>query len=179
MISQTIARRYAKALLAIGQEDQNFARYGEELAGFAKAQNTSGLAEALSNPIVPLENRTNILKAVQDKMQLSPMVKNVLSLMMEKGRINLVPSMNDYYQKLVDEVNNIARATIVTATAVDDDIKEQIQKTLEEMTSKKVIIEAVEDPEIIGGIVAKVGDLTLDGSVKMQLKNLKESLIKG
>ncbi|MBW2090618.1 MAG: F0F1 ATP synthase subunit delta [Deltaproteobacteria bacterium] len=179
MITQIVAKRYAKALLAIGREDNNFEKYGEDLAVFAQLMARRDLAEALTNPIYPYANRKQILDAILEKISLSQAVINFLRLLMDKGRINLVESISDYYQRLVDEVNNIERATIVAATSLPESIHEQVKQILEEMTGKSILLEVEQDPEIIGGIVAQVGDLTLDGSVKTQLKNLKESLIKG
>jgi len=179
LISQAVARRYAKALLAIGREDNNFEKYGEGLAVFAELMARKDLTEALTNPIYPFAIRRQVLDAVLEKISPSQVVKNLLGLLMDKGRINLVEFINSYYQKLVDEVNNIERATVVTATSLPESLHEQVKKILEEMTGKTILLEIEQDPEIIGGIVAHVGDLTLDGSVKTQLKNLKESLIKG
>ena len=179
MTGQTIARRYAKALLAIGQEDGNFEKYGEELADFDQAMNQAGLAEALGNPIYPMANRSRILDQILEKMALSGIVNNFLKLLMDKGRIQLVGPITAYYQRLVDEFNNTERATVTTAFPLSDEIQEQVRRSLEGLTGKTILIESRQDPEIIGGIVAQVGDLTLDGSVKTQLQNLKESLIKG
>lgn len=179
MISQTVARRYAKALLAIGREDQNFERYGEELSGFARLMTRRDLAEALTNPLYPYDSRRQILDLILEKMSLSQMVQNLVGLLMDKGRINHVEAISSYYERLVDEVNNIERATIVMATSLPDAIHRQVKTILEEMTGKTILLEVEQDAEIIGGIVAHVGDLTLDGSVRTQLENLKESLIKG
>ena len=98
---------------------------------------------------------------------------------MDKDRISLIESINEYYLRLVDEINNIERATIVSAKALPESIQERVKASLEAMTGKTILLEVDQDEEIIGGIVARVGDLTLDGSVKTQLQNLKESLIKG
>lgn len=179
MISQTIARRYAQALLALGQEDGKYAEYGKELAEFAELVETTGLADALTNPLYPEDARRKVLDAVLAKAGLSKIMRNFMMLLQDKGRMNHVSAICDYYRRLVDEVNNVKRATITTATAVSEAVQKKVKKTLEEMTGKTIILEAVEDPEIIGGMIAQVGDLTLDGSVKTQLKNLKESLIKG
>ena len=179
MISQTIARRYATALLALGREDGNFSQYGDELAAFTSMVANPDLAEALNNPIYPEAVRQNILNAVLAKMSLSPVMLNFLRLLQDKKRISQVEGICSHYQSLVDEVNNVQRATVVTAVPVSQAVYDQIQKTLEEMTGKTIFLESKQDPEIIGGIVAQVGDLTLDGSVKTQLRNLKESLIKG
>ena len=179
MTSQTISRRYAKALLAIGQEDGNFIQYGEELAAFVTVMANQDLAEALANPIYPAENRHNILDAILAKLSLSKIMQNFLGLLQDKERINQVEDISINYQRLVDEINNVKRATVTTAGSISEAVLDQVKKSLEDMTGKTIILEAKQDPEIIGGIMAQVGDLTLDGSVKTQLSNLKESLIKG
>lgn len=179
MISQSIARRYAKALLAIGQEDGNYVRYGEELAGFAQVMGQAGLAETLANPLYPLDNRRQILRRILERLSPSKIVENFLLLIMDKGRMQLVGPVFDYYRKLVDQVNNIERATITSAAALPDVTQAQVRRSLEQLTGKTILLDAREDAEIIGGLIAQVGDLTLDGSVKTQLRNFKESLIKG
>lgn len=179
MTSQTISRRYAKALLAIGQEDGNFVQYGEELGGFIKVMANQELAEALANPIYPAENRRKILDAILDKLSLSKIMQNFLGLLQDKERINRTEDISINYQHLVDEINNVKRATVTTAGSISESVLNQIKKSLEDMTGKTIVLEPKQDPEIIGGIVAQVEDLTLDGSVKTQLSNLKESLIKG
>lgn len=179
MISQTIARRYAKALLVLGQEDGNFDKYGQEVAGFVRSAAASELTEALTNPIYPAASRRQLLDAVLNKMDLSKITQNFLKLLMDKGRINHIEAISDHYSRLVDEINNIKRAKIITASDLPEATREQVKKSLEELTSKTILLEIEQDKDIIGGIVAQVGDLTLDGSVKTQLANLKESLIKG
>jgi F-type H+-transporting ATPase subunit delta len=179
LISQTIARRYAQALLSIGREDGRLSLYGEELAAFTRAAAMPELLEALINPIYPAENRRVILEKIMARLGLSKIVSNFIGLLQDKGRIGHIAAINEHYQRMMDEVNNIKRATIITATGVGPEVRDQVKSTLEKLTGKTIVLEAREDPEIIGGLIAKVGDLTLDGSVKSQLKNLKESLIKG
>jgi F-type H+-transporting ATPase subunit delta len=102
-----------------------------------------------------------------------------MGLLHDKGRIGQLAAISAHLQVLVDEVKNVKRATIVTAGPISEAVQQQVRTTLERLTGHTVFIESKVDPDIIGGIVAQVGDLTLDGSVKTQLKNLKESLIKG
>ncbi|MEW5724153.1 MAG: ATP synthase F1 subunit delta [Thermodesulfobacteriota bacterium] len=179
MISQTLARRYATALLALGREDGHFAKYGKELGEFAGLLAETGLDVALTNPLYPADSRRQVLVAVLAKMGLSKMVENFILLLQDKGRISQTGPIYAYYQRLVDEVNNIQRAALTTAAPVSPELKDQVKAALEKMTGKQIIIEANEDPGLIGGIITQVGDLTMDGSLKTQLKNLKESLIKG
>ncbi len=179
MISQTIARRYAQALFAIGREDGDYTKYGEELSYFTQILVNSELAEALSYPIYPADIRRKILDEVVSKLGLSTIVNNFIGLLQDKGRTGHMTAINDYYHRLVDELNNVKRASITTAGPISEAIQNQVKATLEKMTGKVIILEADQNPEIIGGVIAQVGDLTLDGSIKTQLVNLKESLVKG
>ncbi|MFH1139436.1 MAG: ATP synthase F1 subunit delta [Pseudomonadota bacterium] len=179
MISQTVARRYAQALLAIGREDGKYEQYGQETASFAQLMSEPGVSDALTKPIYPAEIRRKILDQILLRAKFSPIIKNFLGLLQDKGRTNQIQAINAYYQRLVDELNNVKRAMVTASGPLSKAIQKEIKVTLEKLTGKTIILEMKQDPEIIGGIVAKVGDLTLDGSIKTQLKNLKESLIKG
>lgn len=174
-----MARRYAKALLIIGQEDGNYELYGKEMGEFAALMGQTALAETLVNPLYPLAVREKVLTQVLDRISPSPMVKNLIVLLMEKSRIGLTEAISEYYLKLVDSINNVERATITAAFDLPEDIMGQVRTSLEGLTGKTIILDVEQDASIIGGIIAQVGDLTLDGSVKTQLENLKESLIKG
>jgi F-type H+-transporting ATPase subunit delta len=76
----------------------------------------------------------------------------------------------------MDEASNIALAEVFVPKPLNGDALQRLERSLGEMTSKKVRIEVREEPSLIGGIVVKVGDLVLDGSIKTQLRSLKESL---
>ena len=106
-------------------------------------------------------------------------MKSFLLLLFDKGRIGFIGSISDFYQKLADELNGIARASLVSATTLSEDTVEKIRATLSKKTSKKIILEVEQDPELIGGIVTKIGDLIWDGSIKTQLSNMRETLKRG
>jgi F-type H+-transporting ATPase subunit delta len=180
LIDMTVARRYAKALLTLGKEDGNYKEYGEGLSGFAHLlEREPELRDALLNPIHSREDRRKLLLRMIDLLQLSPIVSNLLQLLLDKHRLNAVDGVAQAYQQMVDEVENVSRARVKAAISLDDATQERLRKTLEKMTGSTVVMEVEEDPNIIGGIVAKVGDLVLDGSVRTQINSLRESLIKG
>ena len=77
---------------------------------------------------------------------------------------------------MVDADRNVCQGTVVSATALSAELQAKVQATLEKITSKTVALKAEVDPSIIGGIIAKVGDLVLDGSIRTQLAGLKESI---
>ena len=176
----TISRRYAKALLSLGKEDGNYLKYGEELKAFSDLLNRETQARyVLQSPIFDFTSRNKLLKAILEKTGFSLTVNNFIQLLLVKGRIRYLDDIVVYYFQLTDELSNIKRAVVTAAVRLSDDIIQRIQVALKEVVQKEVVVTVNQDPSIIGGIVAQVGDLTLDGSLKTQLKSLTESLRRG
>ena len=180
MIDLTVSRRYARALMMLGQDDGKFKEYGDELKVFSQLlEREPELKDALLNPVHSMEERKKLLLRIADLLKLSPIVSNFLKLLFDKLRLAALPGISEVYQHLADEIENLKRARVKSAVPLDDGMQKRLQKALEEMTKSKVVMEFEEDPAIIGGVVATVGDLVLDGSVRTQLTALRESLIKG
>jgi len=180
MKNLAIARRYAKALLLIGKEDGQTETYRDELVGFSEViEKHAELEQAINNPLYSADGRKKVLESILDKMALSRTMQSFLTLLFDKGRFIYLSSINDFYQKLADELKGIARASLVSATAISSETVEKIRKTLSERTGKDIILDVAEDPGLIGGIVTRIGDLVLDGSIKTQLLNMRESLKRG
>jgi F-type H+-transporting ATPase subunit delta len=180
MKNLAIARRYAKALLLIGKEDGQAETYREELEGIVGLiAGQKELEAAITNPLYDTESRKRVLRAVIEKLELSDVMKAFLLLLFDKNRIGHLESINEFYQKLADELKGIARADLVSATELMDETVDKIRSALAERTGKDVVLEVKQDPSLIGGIVTRIGDLVLDGSVKTQLLNMRESLKRG
>jgi len=180
MKNLAIARRYAKALLLIGKEDGQAETYREELEGIAALiEGDKTLEQAINNPLYNAEGRRRVLKTVTEKLGLSSVMKSFLMLLFDKGRIGFLGSINEFYGKLADELKGIARASLVSANELSPETIEKIRETLSKKTGKDIILDIEQDPSLIGGIVTKIGDLVLDGSIKTQLLNMRESLKRG
>ena len=180
MKNLSIARRYAKALLLIGKEDGQAETYREELAGLCRLIAAEpDLGKAINNPLYNAADRRHVLEAVIQKLNLSKVMQSFLFLLFEKGRFGFLESVSDFYQKLADDLKGLARASLVSATALEDDTVDKIRAALSQRTGKDIILDVQQDPELIGGIVTKIGDLVLDGSIKTQLVNMRESLKRG
>ena len=164
-MKQTIlAKRYAKALFAIGKEDGTYEAYSEALAAVAALfETTPEVEDALTNPLYPVDNTDKVMG-------------NFLNLLVQKKRAALLPEIAEEFKIMVDEDKNISHGTVVSAVELDTDLQNKIQDTLEKITGKKVELTASVDPSIIGGVIAKVGDLVLDGSIRTQLASLKGSI---
>jgi F-type H+-transporting ATPase subunit delta len=175
-----IAKRYAKALFSLAQSEKKIEQYGQELDGFVQLMDqVPDLANAIQNPLYPEKVRKTVFRQLADKVGLTPIMKSFVDLLISKGRVGGLVDIRDYYHKLIDEASNIARAELKAPVPLEEQEISHIAKTLEKMTGKKIVVEFQEDPELIGGVVARIGDLVLDGSVRTQLLNIKETLKRG
>ncbi len=177
MKNTVLAKRYAKALFAVGKEEGAFDDYNKTLKDMAGLfASTPEVQDALTNPMYPLEARAKVMEYLIGKMKASKVMANFFNLLVQKKRADNLPEIAEQFQSLVDADKNISRGTVVSATELTSALSKKVQETLEKITGKQVVLTAQVDPSIIGGIVAKVGDLVLDGSIKSQLAGLKESI---
>ena len=180
MIGSRVSKRYAKALISLGKEDDNYREYGSNLSVFSKlCEENPDFLMAISNQVFPLEDRRKILNAILERSEFSDLVQNFLRLLLDKNRIGVINDIAAHYDRYSDEISNIARAEITTISPLKEDARKTIETVLADFTSKKVKLEVKEDKSIIGGIIVKIGDLVLDGSVRAQLNGLNESLKRG
>jgi F-type H+-transporting ATPase subunit delta len=117
--------------------------------------------------------------SVLEKLDISAVIKSFVTLLFKKKRLGYIRDINEHYNKLADELKGIVRAELTSATELSSDSFEQIRSSLTKLTGKDVLLEAKIDPELIGGVVTRIGDLVLDGSIRTQLKNMRESLKRG
>jgi F-type H+-transporting ATPase subunit delta len=140
------------------------------------ADEAAGIGDAVTNPLYPLDVRQKAMAKIAESMQADALMASFLNLLIEKKRADILPDIAEAMQVMVDKDQNISHGSIVSAVELDNALLGKIQATLEKLTGNKVILETQVDPSIIGGILAKVGDLVLDGSIKTQLNGLKESI---
>ena len=180
MKNLAVSRRYAKALILIGQEDGQAELYNEELEAVVALFDTQeGFEAALINPLYNKNDRKKVLEAVLKATDLSTVMKSFLILLFDKGRIKFLRDIASYYKDMADELKGIIKASITSATQLSSDTVEKIREALSKKVGKKVVLNVAQDPNLIGGIVTKIGDLVLDGSVRTQLINMRETLKKG
>lgn len=178
MITGSIGRRYAKALLEIGIKTQSYDALGKELDRTADAfQSSPELRRALENPVFPLEKRRTILDELARRLALSKTMRNFLMLLLDKGRLQALPDIARAHRALVDEQAGRVRATVTSATKIDPALVERVRAALEKKTGRVVVLSTKEDKAILGGLVTQVGDIVYDGSVRQKLATLREELL--
>ena len=177
-MKQTIlARRYAKALFAVGKENDAYEAYNDTLQGIAGLYTTTPeVADALTNPLYPVDVRMKVMAGLIDSIKVDKVLANFLNLLVEKKRAEFLPEIAEELKIMVDDAKNISHGTVISAVELSSDMQAKVQATLEKLTGKQVELSTSVDPSLIGGIVAKVGDLVLDGSIKTQLAGLKDSI---
>lgn len=180
MRSSAIARRYAKALILIGKEDGKSETYREELNNIVGLMDQEPMLEqSVGNPLYSAKARRNVLETVLKKLELSRIMNSFVMLLFDKGRIKFLRDVNNYYNIFADELKGVIHADLISATELSSESFEQIRNSLSKMTGKQVLLDTKLDPSLIGGVITKIGDLVLDGSIKTQLQNMRESLKRG
>jgi len=179
MAERSLARRYARAFIEIAEESDDVQKLGDELGkALTTMQAHDGmLLGALSNPVYTVAERTRVLEDVLPKMSLSATVQNTLRLMLKNNRMSLLPFVVDEYQRYSDERAGRARVVVETAEPLTPQLEAEVRAALEGVTGKTVLIETHVKPELIGGVVARIGGKVYDASVRNRLQQLKKALL--
>jgi F-type H+-transporting ATPase subunit delta len=179
MSSGSLARRYAKALMEIGTEDGSYKRIGQDVAALANAINVSDeLSSLLSNPVFPRSDREKIILAILQRVGASHTVINFAKLLLDRERVAVIPDISRELTAMIDDLSGQVTAEILTAAPLTSSQQAELKTTLEKISGKKILIEIKEDRTLLGGVVAKVGDLVYDGSLRTQLRELRRTLAK-
>ena len=173
MADVAAARRYAQAAFDIAKADGTLASWRTELNDVASVLADSQLVSMLADAKLPLERRYAIIDRALD---VSPKVRNLAKLLVQKGRSYEARAVSAAFNRLADEHENIAHAVVTTAVALSAEQLGAITSQLSSQLGKDVRTTSVVDPSIIGGVVVKVGDRLVDGSVKTRLKRLRREL---
>lgn len=172
-----IARRYARALFqaavraeAVEAVDQAL----QQLLSTFEAQ--PGLRSLLLNQLLPRERKQLLVQQAIGR-QTHPLLASLLNVLVDKRREHLVSSIAQEFGLLRDDHLGIARVQARTAYPLDSEQEQALIRNLQRRTGRKVMLEVQVDPSLIGGIVVRIGDTVLDGSVLGQLQRLRQYLL--
>jgi F-type H+-transporting ATPase subunit delta len=174
----SVSRRYARALFSIGIDRGSFEQLGKELDAVAELWGASGeLREALANPVFKAAEKRAVLEKLLPRLAPTPDVQKFVLLLLERRRLPALPNIARAYRDMVDAHAGRVRAQVTSAQALSPAELDRIRASLGRRTGKHVVLEANVDASLIGGVVARVGDLVLDGSVRTQLGTLRDKLL--
>jgi F-type H+-transporting ATPase subunit delta len=175
LIGSDIAKRYAKALFQIAQEEKVIEETYNELKNFSSVlEENKNLKEFFANPVFDQADKKAVITEILEKIKVSVIVSNFLKLLVDKKRIDILSEIEEYYQKYMDDALNKARVNVKTAFPLSDELSGKIKKQLEGLTGKNVEMVIDEDPSLLGGIVIGIGDTLYDGSIRAQLRSIRE-----
>jgi F-type H+-transporting ATPase subunit delta len=179
LISGSIARRYAKALLAIGIEKKTYEKLGSELEQVAQLMKHKELRDTLDNPSLLHSKRKAVMKELAQRLGLSEVIRSFLLLLLDRNRIDATSSIAREYQLLADEHAGRIRADVASAKTLDMDSIARLKRALEQKTRKQIILQQRTDPELIAGMVTKIGSIIYDGSIRTKLEQMRQTLLEG
>ncbi len=173
-MASTVARRYAQAVFEIARDSNTFDAWNRDLSILNAVMVdpvTRGYLESPRNS--ELDKRALLDRALQDAQ---PEAKRLTVLLLERRRLSAISEIYEQYQSLLLKEKGIVIADVTTAVPLDAAGEKMIQQQLSELVGKNVEIRTLVDPAIIGGMVARIEDNLIDGSVSNQLRRLHERL---
>lgn len=173
MIGSSLSRRYAKAIFALALEERKEEETGREIEDFIQAYSASPLQVVLNNPAFSLRSRNSIVVEVAQGLKLSPLVTHFLCLLLERDRLGFLWTIALRYRRLLDEKKGRVEIRIVSASPLEEALRERLREVLRRVSGKEVILQEESDPGLIGGIVIHLEGKVYDGSVRTQLEKLK------
>jgi F-type H+-transporting ATPase subunit delta len=176
MATDAVVRGYAEALFSVVRAEGDLDRVEDELFRFGKMlESNYELKQALSDKSMDREQRGKILdELLADKV--SPHTLNLLTFIVGQGRARQMPQILEEVAALAAEARKSVVADVRSAVPLDEKQRKDLAAALSKATGKKVEVKVLIDPSVVGGIVAKVGDTVIDGTVRRRLEQLREQV---
>jgi F-type H+-transporting ATPase subunit delta len=173
------ARRYARALLGLAREEGRIEAVREELGTLVELVETvPAVAQVLVRPLFPAAQRRAVLMRLAERLGLSELLTRFCCFLIDQRRMLELGEIRDEYGQLADELAGRAHAEVTSASPLDSGQLERLREALAQHTGRRVELALHVDRELIGGVIARVGGLVLDGSLQSQLAQVRASLTK-
>jgi F-type H+-transporting ATPase subunit delta len=179
MSNRTSATRYARALFDVAnQESADLSKIQQDLNDVVAAvADNPELSRVLASHGVPDTARRQIIVAVGEKIGVAAPVGKLLGMLADRRRLELLPDLAAVYTERLLEHRNVVQADITTAAPIGPETAEAIAASLQSATGKQITMRVSVDPSLLGGVVARVGSTVYDGSVRTQLKKMRDQLV--
>ncbi|MFT5429797.1 MAG: F-type H+-transporting ATPase subunit delta [Myxococcota bacterium] len=172
-----IARRYAKALVGLCNKDKSHEQTARDLDKVLKALDGAAEVEAaLGSRAIPASTKKKVVQSIAKSLMLRPLTTDFLCYLADKQRTDEIRGIAANFAVRLDEIAGRVPVSVVAAKPLTTLEKQRIKSALEKVTGKTVLLEASVDAEILGGVVTRVGNIVLDGSVRTALNKMKVQL---
>ncbi len=169
------AKRYAQAAFDVAKQYGNLDDWETQLAQVSATVQNPEVAEFLVHPSVPPEAKQAALRTMVPRED-QKYIRNLMLLLLERDRLHQLPQIVEVFHEMVLQDRGIVIADVTTAVELDAAEAERVRERLTGMVGKEVQIRTHVAENIIGGIVIRMGDTLIDGSVQTQLKQLRQSM---
>jgi len=178
-MKETLASyRYARALNESVENDQELETVLQSLRGISDLIETSQpVRSTLLNPAIMRGDRQKVLQVLLEKSGAAPKAASLVVLLFKRHRLALLPFVTEQFSNMADERLKRISADVRTAQSLTENETTRIQKSLETYSNKTVTLNIQQEPELLGGIVARIGNTVIDGSLQTRLERLKEALL--
>ena len=178
MTSKTAATRYARALFDVAlKEKADLRQIEEQLAGFVDLfTQHPALRKVLLNPAVPAPRKRSAVAEFATRLKLTPVLAKLVTLLAERDRLILLTDVLASYRERLLDYQHVVRAEITTAVPLSGTQAQDIERRLAQVTGKTVLVSARVNPDIIGGVVARLGGTVYDASITRQLEKVRMRL---
>jgi F-type H+-transporting ATPase subunit delta len=177
-VSSVVARRYARALIELGLETNSLETIVRDITAIAEVTEESAeLRDVRQNPQVPPAARKAVFLEIAQRLGATQISKNALMLLADNGRLRVLPSIARALREEADRRAGVVRAHVSSAAPLTDAYVQRLTQALEARFQKKVVVQRTVDPTLIAGVVTRVGDTIIDGSVRSRLNELKTELM--
>lgn len=177
MITGSIARRYAKALFGLAVESGRVEAWATSLQSLEQViEGSPDLQDVLSNPVYSKDQRRAIVGKLASALSLDAEPRDLLFLLGDRNRLAYLGAIVLTFRDLADAHLGRLRAKVTSAVRLEDAQAQAMADRLSQATQAKVLLDRAVDPAILGGVVAQVGSLVYDGSVRTQLEDLRQQL---
>jgi F-type H+-transporting ATPase subunit delta len=178
MSARTSATRYAKALLDVAVTESDPAQIERDLASIVRAiTEHPELQRVITSPGTPPAARVNIVDALSERAQVQRPVARLLTLLADRGRLELLPDVLSVYRERLLAHSNVVQGSVTSATPLAADTLRALEASLSGATGKRVQLDATVDPAIIGGVITRIGSTVYDGSIRTQLAKMRQQLV--
>lgn len=180
MSQAVIAKRYAKALSNLAEKEKSLESVGNDLLAIAEVFNSSpDLSRVWVDTKIGMKVKEDILVELLKKLNVQPLVNTFVRYLLSKRRIILLPDIEQSFASLVQEKLGRLDAEVTVAYKLPATSVEQLEQRLSDYSGKKVQVTVNVDSSIIGGIVTRIGSIVIDGSIRNQLAQVHQSIIRG
>ena len=176
-IQASLAGRYGSALFALARDERQIDAVGRSLDLLAQALvDSRDFSELMSSPLIDRQEAGKAFAAVARQLALDPLTTNFLGVLARNGRKNQLQNVIRAFRRLASEYRGETTAEVITAHPLKDDQLTALKQQLRGRAGRDVAIETRIDPEILGGIVIKLGSQMIDASIRTKLNRLAEAM---